>query len=96
MCGITGAWVFAAAAADSHYRQLIQAILHVQSPRGPEHQGIVDIPIDKTQQLILGHNRLKIIDLSDNANQPLWDATHRYCISYNGESITTWNYAQHL
>jgi asparagine synthase (glutamine-hydrolysing) len=85
MCGITGAWVHDGAATDSRYRKHVQAILNAQVARGPEHQEITDIKIAETQQLILGHNRLKIIDLSDNANQPLWDASKRYCITYNGE-----------
>lgn len=48
--------------------------------RGPDFQDLqygVDFAI--------GHTRLSIIDLSDRANQPFWDATGRYVISYNGE-----------
>ena len=33
----------------------------------------------------LGHNRLSIQDLSENANQPFTDSTGRYTIVYNGE-----------
>jgi len=38
-----------------------------------------------SSSLWLGHNRLSIIDLSDRANQPMWDAEHRFVIVYNGE-----------
>ena len=31
------------------------------------------------------HNRLSIQDLSDTANQPMWDAGYNVCIVYNGE-----------
>ncbi|MBC8548958.1 MAG: asparagine synthetase B, partial [Candidatus Brocadiales bacterium] len=33
----------------------------------------------------IGHRRLSIIDLSDNAFQPMEDATVRYSITFNGE-----------
>ena len=33
----------------------------------------------------LGHTRLKILDLSDNANQPMHSNCERYVIVYNGE-----------
>ncbi|HSZ24478.1 MAG TPA: asparagine synthase (glutamine-hydrolyzing) [Cytophagaceae bacterium] len=33
----------------------------------------------------IGNNRLKIMDISDNANQPFISADGRYCLSFNGE-----------
>ncbi len=33
----------------------------------------------------LGHNRLKILDLKDSANQPFFSKSRRYVIIYNGE-----------
>ena len=33
----------------------------------------------------IAHNRLSIIDLSDQANQPMADNSERYLISFNGE-----------
>jgi asparagine synthase (glutamine-hydrolysing) len=33
----------------------------------------------------LGHRRLKIIDLSESANQPLFSTDKRYCLVFNGE-----------
>ncbi len=48
--------------------------------RGPDFQ---DIYID--EWVGLGHRRLSIIDISNIANQPMWDDTQRYCIVFNGE-----------
>ncbi len=55
---------------------MTDAIAH----RGPDAEGhYIDGPV------ALGHRRLSIIDLSDSANQPLWDADGRYVIVFNGE-----------
>lgn len=35
--------------------------------------------------IFIGNNRLKIIDNSDNANQPFISIDGRYCLSFNGE-----------
>jgi len=36
-------------------------------------------------EVALGHRRLSIIDLSETANQPIFDTTGRYAIILNGE-----------
>lgn len=33
----------------------------------------------------IGHNRLSIIDLNSRAEQPMWDTSRRFCLSFNGE-----------
>lgn len=48
--------------------------------RGPDGAGI-----ERTPWALLGHTRLKIIDLSEAASQPLWDARRMACIVFNGE-----------
>ena len=35
--------------------------------------------------MVLDANRLSIIDLTPEANQPMWDVEGRYCLVYNGE-----------
>lgn len=50
------------------------------SSRGPEHQGIYS---DDCVGLV--HRRLKIIDLSDDSNQPMFSDDGRYVLVYNGE-----------
>ena len=48
--------------------------------RGPDAEGIY---VD--DHIALGHRRLSIIDLSAEANQPMWDYTGRYALVFNGE-----------
>ena len=52
------------------------AIIH----RGPDHQGIW-----KDKSVVLGHNRLSIIDLSYEANQPMSSTDGEIVICFNGE-----------
>lgn len=81
MCGISG--VFTQHLTDNQ-EKLIQEITQNQYYRGPDYQAIEKIILTSTSTL-LAHNRLSIIDLSNLANQPMWDNTNRYCITYNGE-----------
>ncbi len=81
MCGISG--VYAVHLTDQHH-QMIDAIIESQLPRGPDYQA-KEVIHGKQSEILLGHNRLSIIDLSEQANQPMWDVTGRYCIVYNGE-----------
>jgi asparagine synthase (glutamine-hydrolysing) len=50
--------------------------------RGPDDADTLHLPLDG---IGLAHRRLSIIDLSAAGRQPMWDATHRVCIVYNGE-----------
>ncbi len=81
MCGIAGA--FSPARSENPIKR-VQEIVASQHRRGPDHQAIECIGGPRTQ-VVLGHNRLSIIDLSSQANQPMWDGNHRYCLVYNGE-----------
>lgn len=81
MCGIAGAFT---TRFTEKIRDLIRDIVLDQNARGPDHQQITQYQ-GKQCALSLGHNRLKIIDLSDQANQPMWDVQEQYCIVYNGE-----------
>jgi asparagine synthase (glutamine-hydrolysing) len=74
MCGILG---------TLNYNFPLQPLLTRQLSRGPDAAGVVSLHLNNGQLLQLGHNRLKIIDLSDAANQPLHDGPH-YLV-FNGE-----------
>lgn len=76
MCGIAGFIDSKLSGDDS--QSLIVKMLDSIAHRGPDARGIW-----KEQQITLGHNRLSIIDLSAEGNQPMeyFDSV----ITYNGE-----------
>jgi len=76
MCGIVGLYNFTAA--GDLLARMQQAIAH----RGPDAQGIVEWQSDRAD-VRLGHRRLSIIDLSDEANQPF--EKDGLVMVYNGE-----------
>lgn len=81
MCGISGAFAPQLFEQD---KEIIQSIMTSQFNRGPDFQQLIAIQGEHSQ-VLFGHNRLSIIDLSKEANQPMWDSSGRYCITYNGE-----------
>ena len=83
MCGIAGYLHFKKPIEDS---SIIRSMTNRMKHRGPDADGF---HIDRN--IALGHRRLSIIDLSEKANQPIFDATGRYCIVFNGE---IYNYAE--
>ena len=78
MCGITGIYAFNLVGKFNLIN--ITAATMALEKRGPDFQ---DIYTD--QWIGLGHRRLSIIDTTEAGNQPMWDATGRYCIVFNGE-----------
>jgi len=77
MCGISGIYKFDKKEVQS---SVIEKINNTLVHRGPD-AGDVKI----FNHIALGHRRLSIIDLSDNANQPMATEDNRYTIVYNGE-----------
>ena len=64
-----------------------QAILRMNQAthhRGPDFENSLCIQ-SPLGQLFFGHNRLKIIDLSNSANQPFSSTCGNYTLIYNGE-----------
>jgi Glutamine amidotransferase domain len=77
MCGIAGIYRFGASRVEE---KLLEGMGERLGHRGPDGKGIC---LD--QELGLVHRRLKIIDLSDRADQPMTDTSGCLTISYNGE-----------
>lgn len=78
MCGITGIFAFNMAG-KVHMINLSKAT-HCLRHRGPDAFGT-----HFDENIGLGHRRLSIIDLSEEANQPMTDKSGRYVLVYNGE-----------
>ncbi|SDW86435.1 asparagine synthase (glutamine-hydrolysing) [Lutibacter oricola] len=74
MCGIAG--VIGSKASE----EIISKMLAVQNHRGPDYTGSYC-----ENNMSLGHNRLSIIDLTSNANQPFISNNKRYVLVFNGE-----------
>jgi len=81
MCGFAGLLTTAAvpnAALAEQARRMIAPIVH----RGPDDSGTWT---DEAAGVALGFRRLAIIDLSANGHQPMWSASRRFVIVFNGE-----------
>jgi asparagine synthase (glutamine-hydrolysing) len=77
MCGIAGIL-----SADKCYKASLKQMTDAISHRGPDGEGQW---LDENAMVALGHRRLSIIDLSDNAAQPMHSIDGRYTIVFNGE-----------
>lgn len=76
MCGIGGRIHL-----DQQPAKNINDVFHsTLNQRGPENFSVYE-----NENLYLCHARLKIIDLSDTANQPMFSKSRKSCIVYNGE-----------
>lgn len=78
MCGIAGILTASSNDITTRHLEIMTAALAHRGPDGEHHWN------NKKQQVFFGHRRLAIIDLSDNAIQPL-HYLGRYTIVYNGE-----------
>ncbi len=83
MCGIAGEIRFDGRPARGH---LIETMLEELEPRGPDGSGVF-----RHNRVAFGHRRLKIIDLSEHASQPMTDNALGLTIVYNG---AIYNYPQ--
>ena len=78
MCGIVG--ILNISNCVKIDQVLVEKMTHSLFHRGPDAGGVY---LDN--RIALGHRRLKIIDLSEVANQPMFDLTDRAGIVFNGE-----------
>lgn len=77
MCGIAGF-----TKADNNWQKNIEAMNARMLHRGPDAGGFWK---DDNGEVVLGHRRLSIIDLSETGSQPMLSRSERYAIAYNGE-----------
>lgn len=75
MCGIAGY-------SGEFEPSLLPQMAQVMAYRGPDDSGEW---FDASLRVGLCHRRLSIIDLSPLGRQPMWDATNRLAIVFNGE-----------
>lgn len=77
MCGISG---MVAYGVRDHLEQDITRMNSSLSHRGPDGTGFFQF-----ENAVIGHTRLAIIDLSDTANQPLFNEDKSVAVVFNGE-----------
>jgi asparagine synthase (glutamine-hydrolysing) len=77
MCGIAGILQLSASFNKDHVKRMTTALAH----RGPEGEKSWQ---NANGQILFGHRRLSVIDLSEQAAQPM-HYLDRYTIVYNGE-----------
>ena len=78
MCGITG--IISFTANGRKVQEQTEKATGRLKLRGPDGGGVFS-----AGNCSLGHRRLSIIDISDNATQPMTDRTGRFTIVFNGE-----------
>ena len=77
MCGIAGLVNFGSSSV-TNMEKMKTRMVH----RGPDGEGTW---LSEDGRVCLGHQRLAILDLSENGRQPFVSASGRYVIVYNGE-----------
>jgi asparagine synthase (glutamine-hydrolysing) len=77
MCGFAGAIDLGASPTG---RSTLEAMTAALAHRGPDGVGV-----DLEEGVGLGHRRLRVIDLSARADQPLWNEARDLAIVFNGE-----------
>ena len=78
MCGISGYVGF-----DLNTNDFKDAS-QLQNHRGPDFNGIYEYK-NSDYRILLGHNRLAIIDIDERSNQPFVDSNNKFIIVFNGE-----------
>ncbi|SDB22455.1 asparagine synthase (glutamine-hydrolysing) [Flavobacteriaceae bacterium MAR_2010_188] len=79
MCGFLAEFLFNKSTKITESRAF-KELLAISKHRGPD-----STEISRQDNYQLGFNRLSILDLSDNANQPIFSPSRRYHLVFNGE-----------
>ena len=81
MCGISG-FIGSNKVRNVDYLSIVSKMLKRISHRGPD---LIDQLVNEKNEVIFGHNRLTIQDLSSAGSQPMKSFSKRFLISFNGE-----------
>jgi asparagine synthase (glutamine-hydrolysing) len=81
MCGIAGIYAYGLAAGRVDPTEMLRMRDHMAA-RGPDGAGTWR---SKDGEVIFGHRRLAIIDLTENGAQPMHSADGKFVITFNGE-----------
>ncbi|MBK6859478.1 MAG: asparagine synthase (glutamine-hydrolyzing) [Saprospiraceae bacterium] len=76
MCGLTGIYNLNESAVSE---ELLKKMSHQLAHRGPDGEGIFC-----EQNIGLGHQRLSILDLSENGKQPMFSNNKNWIVVFNG------------
>ncbi len=87
MCGIAGAFCFSGNALFSNIMDRLDKAANLMKSRGPDGTGFL---VDQDHRLGFVHNRLKIQDLSDKANQPFFSSDKKAVVVFNGQLYNHW------
>ena len=82
MCGVAGIVCRPGTYTPEVLRNRIETMTHSLRPRGPDDWGVW---IDPPTGVALGHQRLSIMDTSQEGHQPMLSPSGRYVVVYNGE-----------
>lgn len=85
MCGIVG----------TVNTKFDKNVLNLIAHRGPDDSGIEKLIVDG-KEIIFGHRRLSIQDLSPAGHQPMYSACKRFLIVFNGEIYNHYELRQRL
>ena len=77
MCGIAGF-----CNRPKNWKTDIETMKNRMAHRGPDGEGVW---ASEEKDVVLGHRRLSILDLSDSGAQPMVSHSGRYVIAFNGE-----------
>ncbi len=84
MCGLFGAVIYNRECAAEPLTERIAKAQSIQAHRGPDMQDCRVFNLDNAT-VVLAHQRLSILDLSENGRQPMAAADKKNVIVFNGE-----------
>jgi asparagine synthase (glutamine-hydrolysing) len=88
MCGVNGVFI---AGQGSRFLPEIEKMNNILRHRGPNDEGVYS-----DNDVVMGHRRLSIIDLSQKGRQPLSDSSESVWVTCNGEIYNYKELRKHL